>query len=136
MLYNNWSAYSVYKHWPETREVITHTIELWNKWIRLHVLLQQIQIQSIEHVSIVYTCNTYFVMHWSMLFIQEYLVNVLIQYHDQKRPVWLLYKYSIDHVCFRSVCRKYECLQYDHERTEESLITKSSQKEQLVCTHT
>jgi len=25
--------------------------------------------QSIEHVSIVNTCNTYFVMHWSMLFI-------------------------------------------------------------------
>jgi len=22
--------------------------------------------QSIEQVSIVYTCNTYFVMHWSM----------------------------------------------------------------------
>jgi len=22
--------------------------------------------QSIENVSIVYTCNTYFVMHWSM----------------------------------------------------------------------
>jgi len=21
--------------------------------------------QSIEHVSIVYTCNTYFVIHWS-----------------------------------------------------------------------
>jgi len=36
--------------------------------------------QSIEHVSIVYTCNTYFVMHLFMLFIQEYLVNVLIQY--------------------------------------------------------
>jgi len=36
--------------------------------------------QSIEHVSIVNTCNTYFVMHWSMQFIQEYLVNVLIQY--------------------------------------------------------
>ena len=36
--------------------------------------------QSIEHVSIVYTCNTYFVMHWSMLFIRESLVNVLIQY--------------------------------------------------------
>jgi len=25
--------------------------------------------QSIEHVSIVYTCNTYFAMHWSMWFI-------------------------------------------------------------------
>jgi len=36
--------------------------------------------QSIERLSIVYTCNTYFAMHWSMLFIQEYLVNVLIQY--------------------------------------------------------
>jgi len=35
--------------------------------------------QNIEHVSIVYTCNTYFVMHWSMLFIREYLVNVLTQ---------------------------------------------------------
>jgi len=33
---------------------------------------------SIEHVSIDYTCITYFVMKWSMLFIQEYLVNVLI----------------------------------------------------------
>jgi len=36
--------------------------------------------QSIEHVSIVYICYTYFVMHWSMLFIQESLVNVRIQY--------------------------------------------------------
>jgi len=34
---------------------------------------------SLEHVSIVYTCNNYFVMRWSMLFIPEYLVNVLIQ---------------------------------------------------------
>jgi len=25
--------------------------------------------QSLEHVSIVYTCTTYVVMHWSMLFI-------------------------------------------------------------------
>jgi len=24
--------------------------------------------QSIEHVSIVYTCNTYFGMHWSLWF--------------------------------------------------------------------
>ena len=36
--------------------------------------------QSIEHVSIVYTCNTYFVIHWSMQFIRQYLVIVLIQY--------------------------------------------------------
>ena len=36
---------------------------------------------SIEHVSIVYTCNTYFVIHWSRLLFREYLVNVLIQYH-------------------------------------------------------
>jgi len=35
--------------------------------------------QSIEHVSIVYTCNIYFVMCWSMWFIREYMVNVLIQ---------------------------------------------------------
>ena len=35
--------------------------------------------RSIEHVSIVYTCNTYFVMHWSMQFIREYLVNGVLQ---------------------------------------------------------
>jgi len=40
--------------------------------------------QSIEHASIVYTCNTYFVMHWTMLFIRVYLVNVLIQ------NIWLI----------------------------------------------
>jgi len=39
--------------------------------------------QSIEHMSIVYTCNTYFVMHWSMYFFREYLVNVLVQYVHQ-----------------------------------------------------
>jgi len=31
-------------------------------------------------LTCIYTCNTCFVMHWSMLFIQEYLVNILIQY--------------------------------------------------------
>jgi len=36
--------------------------------------------QSIEHMSIVYTCNTYIVMQWSVYFIRLYLVNVLIQY--------------------------------------------------------
>ena len=36
--------------------------------------------QSIYHVSIVYTCNTYFVMHWSMLFIPYFLINISIQY--------------------------------------------------------
>ena len=25
----------VYEHWPETREFITRTVELWNRWIRL-----------------------------------------------------------------------------------------------------
>ena len=40
--------------------------------------------QSIEHMSIVYTCNTYFVMHWSMYFFREYLVNVLVQYVHQR----------------------------------------------------
>jgi len=25
----------VYKHWPDTCEFITQTIELWNRWIRL-----------------------------------------------------------------------------------------------------
>ena len=42
-----------WKHWPDTCEFITQTVELWNRWIRLVMLLQQ----SIEHVSIVYTCN-------------------------------------------------------------------------------
>ena len=36
------------------------------------VLLQH----SIKYVSILHTCNTYFVMHWSILFIQECPVNV------------------------------------------------------------
>jgi len=36
--------------------------------------------QSIEHVFIVSTRNTYFVMHWSMYLIREYLVSVLINY--------------------------------------------------------
>jgi len=36
--------------------------------------------QSIEHVSIVYTCTTYFAMRLSMSFIQQCLVNVCIQY--------------------------------------------------------
>ena len=35
--------------------------------------------QSIEHVVIVYTSNTFCVKHWSMLFIMEYLVNAFIQ---------------------------------------------------------
>jgi len=35
--------------------------------------------QSMEHVSIVYTCNTYFVIGPCYL-LGEYLVNVLIQY--------------------------------------------------------
>jgi len=25
----------VYKHWPDTHEFITQTVELWNRWIRL-----------------------------------------------------------------------------------------------------
>jgi len=36
--------------------------------------------QSKENVSIVNTCNTYFVLYWSVWFIWEFLVNVLIQY--------------------------------------------------------
>jgi len=43
--------------------------------------------QSIKHI--VYTCNTYFVMHWSMLFIREYLVNVLIQYIGPKIVIFV-----------------------------------------------
>ena len=38
-------------------------------------------------MSIVYTCNTYFVMHQSLLFIQECLVNVLIQHKRTTRGV-------------------------------------------------
>jgi len=26
---------SVYNHWPDNREFITRTVELWNRWIRL-----------------------------------------------------------------------------------------------------
>jgi len=25
----------VYKHWPDTREFITRTVDLWKRWIRL-----------------------------------------------------------------------------------------------------
>jgi len=42
--------------------IFTQTVELRNWSIKLSLLLQQ----SIEHVSIVNTCNTYFVMHWYM----------------------------------------------------------------------
>ena len=40
--------------------------------------------QTIEHVSITYTSNTYFVMHWSISFIQECQVHVLLQYMYDK----------------------------------------------------
>ena len=36
--------------------------------------------KCIQLVSIVYTCNTYFVIHWFMYFIQECQLNVLMQY--------------------------------------------------------
>jgi len=55
----------VYKHWPDTCEFIRRTDELWNRWIRLSCYCMLLQ-QSIEHVSIVYTCSTSFVTHWSM----------------------------------------------------------------------
>ena len=34
---NSWIYFlpSVYKHWTDTREFITWTVELWNRWIRL-----------------------------------------------------------------------------------------------------
>jgi len=35
--------------------------------------------QSIEHVVIVYTSNTFCVKHWSLLFIMEYLINAFIK---------------------------------------------------------
>jgi len=49
--------------------------------------------QSIEHVSIVYTCTTYSVTHWSILFIGEYLVNVLIQYRLSCKQKLMLQQY-------------------------------------------
>ena len=33
-----------------------------------------------KHVSIIYRCNTYCVIHWSVQFIRECLANVLMQY--------------------------------------------------------
>ena len=44
--------------------------------------------QSITHVSIEYICNTYFVMHWSMLFITLFLVNIRIQYLRSTAVYW------------------------------------------------
>jgi len=66
--------YIVWEHWSDTREFITRSADLLNRGMR--VLLQQ----SIYHVSIVYTCNTYFVMHWSIWFIPWFQVNTRIQY--------------------------------------------------------
>ncbi|XP_060592038.1 sorting nexin-4-like [Ruditapes philippinarum] len=48
------------------------------------------------------------------------------QYADQ------LKEYMAFGESLRSVCRKYECMQYDHERAEDSLASKSSQKEMLA----
>jgi len=54
--------------------------KLVNSLHRLLNLIVMLLQQSIEHVSIVYTCTTYFIMHWSMLFFQEFQVNILVQY--------------------------------------------------------
>ncbi|XP_053408760.1 sorting nexin-4-like [Mercenaria mercenaria] len=48
------------------------------------------------------------------------------QYADQ------LKEYMAFGESLRSVCRKYECMQYDQERAEDSLSSKTSQKELLV----
>ena len=74
-----------WKHWPDTHVFITRPVKLWNRWVRLKLWNRWVRLscyiqQSIEHVSIVYTCITYFVMHWFVWFIREYLVNVLMQY--------------------------------------------------------
>jgi len=29
------AGFIVYKHWPDTQEFITRTVELWNSWIWL-----------------------------------------------------------------------------------------------------
>jgi len=34
-VYRAWVYGIVYKHWPDTREFVTRTVELWNRWIRL-----------------------------------------------------------------------------------------------------
>jgi len=40
--------YSIlYKHWPDTREFITRTGELWNRWIKTVMILQQSILVSI-----------------------------------------------------------------------------------------
>jgi len=51
-----------WEHRPDTREIITQTVELGGLECRVIPTFQQ----SIKHVSIVYTCNTYFAIHWSM----------------------------------------------------------------------
>ena len=54
-------TFIAWEHWPDTCEYITSAeIEIGG----LVLLHQRIE----EHVSIVYTCNTYFVMLWSMWF--------------------------------------------------------------------
>ena len=37
----NFPASIVYKHWPDTCEFITRTVELWNRWIRLSCYYKQ-----------------------------------------------------------------------------------------------
>ena len=50
--------------------------------------------QSIEHVSIVYTCNTYFVMHWSMYLCSLYteLRICLIKSYYWRQPNVIRFK--------------------------------------------
>ena len=49
---------------------------LLNSEIGVLDLIAMLLQQRIEHVSSVYTCNTYLLMHWSMYFIRQCLVNV------------------------------------------------------------
>jgi len=45
------------------------------------------RIITTENVLIVYTCNTYSAMHWSMYFFQECPVDILMQYLYSKTPL-------------------------------------------------
>ena len=72
------SLVSLYCIRTSTRNSCIHYTDCWIvKQVDQTVVLLQ---QSIKHDSIVYTCITYFAMHWSMLFISQFQVNIRLQY--------------------------------------------------------
>ena len=97
----------VWEHWPDTHECITQTVELWYRWIKSVVLLQQ----SIKHVSIVYTCNTHFVMHWPHVIYSICSGHYLFTIYLPRCPVYsglpdvcTLVKDPNDQCCMTPVC--------------------------------